>query len=271
MTQPTKYEHKALNWLSLEDRAHCLKIFEGYNQNLSFLNGLTDTIDTELDKWVLHKDNLFVHEMDPITTARLYLKDAKAKISKGLVEKIEAHFTSTYNISFGSYLKTENEIKPFNSIVPIVDNILKECGKELVAAGKKNVTHQFQRVFYYPEGQPTIKDNKIYLPSYFGYEGDSGSKISLSENDWVVKALLDAISLSYLDKNIPPEDFKTLYKGWGYKIDVKETYRLTPGLTLKFYYNRKITICFPAKEDAVKFWNLFQLEGIAERNRINRP
>lgn len=266
MTNTIKDTQIVLNMLSPEDLIHCQCVFEHYQNKLQLINDLLDTVKETTEK--INKGDK--EEMQKIGEINDLLNGIIRINSESLVRILESYFINKYAISFSSYLDLKAKLPPFHSFLPVVSGIFGQCSKDLVTSGRENITDRFQRRFYYPEEQPVINGDKICLPIYCCY--DNYGRLSLQKDgEQSIKWLLHALCYCFLNRNSMPPELSALYDHWLKEIDVKKTFIIFPGVTIKFFRNRKVNLSFSTPEHALKFWNHFELSDIAARIRAKNP
>ncbi|OQP65429.1 hypothetical protein A3860_17345 [Niastella vici] len=266
MTYTIKNTQDILNRLSSEDQIHCQLVFENYQNKLHLINSLLETIRDTTEK-IEKRDKEEIQKIGEIND----LLNGIIRInSESLVKILESYFITKYAISFSSYLNLKAKLSPFNSFLPIVSGIFSQCSEDLNISGSENIADKFQRRFYYQEEQPVINGEKICLPFYCCYN-NYGHLSLQKDGEQSIKWLLHALCYCFLNTNSMPSELSTLYDQWLKEIDVKRTYIIFPGVTIKFFRNRKVNLSFSTPEHALKFWNHFELTGIAARMRTKNP
>lgn len=252
--------------LTREDKAHCDHVFSIYHNHVTHVSELLQAIETknvDYESRNINDDQNFscFSKIDKATEA---LNDTLECLTQSLVEKLEYFFTKKYCLVFSSLIPDRGSINlnPVCSYDFIIENIIGQVGNNFLQAGKEQIKHRFLKSFY-RSSLPTLKGNKISMPSFISIDEHWGERISLSySHNKRLENLINALNLFLNDSTELPQTITNKLQEWKREIDLSQHYSVFSGVSFKFFKNHRIDVLFSDAITARKFWNYYALEII---------
>ena len=253
--------------LPTEDQIFCNTAFTIYSNHVSHVSELLNTIEkrnAEYGSTQQAKDDENFFSLNKIEKAREALKHTLHDLTQSLILKLENYFIKKYCLVFNSLLpdKGHTNLNPFSSYDPIIENITGQVGKNLLQAGKEQINKNFLRSFN-RNSVPVLNGNKITIPNFITLDEHWGEKISLHYSyNSRLENLINALNLFLHDNTELPKQITDKLLEWKGALELSDYYPVFPGVSFKFFKNRRIDVFFSNAETAKKFWNYYTLEAI---------
>ena len=256
-----------------DDALYCQLTFDRYADHLQFVTALADDSFARIKKHLAKYSSTepytveFTETRETVTT----LRQVQQQLTKSFASEIEKYFHNKYNIDFDSLdLKVAEGVVPFESHEPLVNNIIRQVDNDFHAAGRKQIIQRFQKEFRSDKTQPVLKNNVIQLPFFASCQENKYPEPHTNlKRDCVSvsRHLLDAITYFFYSELQQPKDFTDMEESWRNKIYFDVWYILLEShhLSLKFFKNHRVNLMFKDATHARKFFEYFNLAGIATR------
>jgi hypothetical protein len=256
-----------LSYLPIEDKQHCDIVFEIYSSHVAHVSEILQLIENKNYQFQNNRnsdtDKQLFSLLD-IHKAKEVLKDILETLTQSLILKLENYFAKKYCLAFTSLIPDRGNINlnPVSSCDAIIENIMGQVGADLLEAGKQQIKLRFLKSFY-KKSLPSLKGNKISIPSFICIDEHYGDKLSLSyTHNKRLENLINALNLFLNDSTELPKNIINKLAEWKGYIELSESYPVFPDVSFKFFKNQRIDLTFSDSITARKFWNYYALEII---------
>lgn len=255
--------------LTQEDKDFCNTLFTVYSNHVTHVSELVNAIEKkngEYENTQPKKEDQYFFSLGKIEKATEALKDTLEELSQSLVFKIENYFIKKYCLVFSSVIPDRGSINLdlLQSYDLIIENITGQVGNDLLEAGKGQIKNRFLKSFY-RDSLPTLKGNKITIPDFISLDEHWGERISLHySNSSRLENLINALNLFLNETTELPNQITGKVIEWKSSLDLSNYYPVFPGVSFKFFKNRRIDVFFSNAATARNFWNYYTLEMIGK-------
>jgi hypothetical protein len=247
--------------LSPEDKHYCDILLADYLDQLQFFTETLKQFEQSLKGFLEKRPGLSNAFISGIDNARKLVKHWKGYIEKQealFIHRIESYFEQHYRLEFTSWSPPENEepeeavneYQPLTSYEPLIQNITRQTGTNMVQAGKQNIIQAF-RSNVRKEYAATLNGAKIILPDYYTliYTGHS----CLSEHDTRVDCLLRILVLHYDNTTTLAKPLADMYEQLKKVLELNRDYHVSKA-RIRFFKNCNVNILFPSPGEAQRFF-----------------
>jgi hypothetical protein len=300
MAQPTD-KFTLLDLLHPVDKEFCNSIFKSYSRHLAFIDTLLSTTYKISDDYLLTyqwgKDHFHDLILNSISVSEQWNK-AKEVLTITLINEIEDYFSNKHHqIAFTPYLLNKEiaGIKPFDTLIPLIENIIQPCEADLYRSGKTQIERRMKEVIGMPGITAELKEFNIVLHRFYSKTTNPASDITaisgsdknksrsldtlaynksanltsnisaLCETDKNIEVLLDALALFFLQSISRSVEFTNHLNQWKEAIDFGRYYHLYPGIRIRFFKKLSVKLSFSKKREAKEFFQEFEL-GTSNEN-----